>query len=66
MKLDLRRSAETETDRTEELDEKAKSADAPAVGSHVCPVCGETVKAGDFGASLYHQRPNHKASDRRH
>jgi hypothetical protein len=61
-RLGLRRSV-VEADQP---DDRAESSpvSAPA-GSHVCPVCGELVKAADLGAALFHQRPNHKAGDRR-
>jgi hypothetical protein len=57
----LRRSV-AEAARNEELGNPPEAL-APA-GNHVCPVCGVTVKAADLGASLFHQRPNHRASDR--
>jgi hypothetical protein len=54
-----------EVDRSGELDEGPEAEAAELAGTYKCPVCGETVKAADLGAALYHQRPNHKADDRR-
>ncbi|HVY98061.1 MAG TPA: hypothetical protein VHA35_01070 [Dongiaceae bacterium] len=63
-RLGPRRSV-AEGDREEAAGDRAEPPASAPAGSYICPVCGETVRAADLGASLFHQRPNHKAGDRR-